>query len=201
MSKGIMIGIGVILFLVILTGACVVGPYNTMVTKDEAVKEKWSQVENVYQRRLDLIPNLVNTVKGYAAHEKETFTAVTEARSKAGGTMNISGQTLSDPAAFQKFQQAQSSLGGALSRLMVVMEKYPELKANEPFMKLQDELAGTENRIAVERKRFNAVAREFNTFIRKFPKNMIANIFGFESRPYFTASEGAKVAPKVDFSK
>ncbi len=201
MGKGIMIGIGVLLFFVILTGACVIGPYNTMVTKDEAVKEKWSQVENVYQRRLDLIPNLVNTVKGYAAHEKETFTAVTEARSKAGGTLNISGQALNDPAAFQKFQAAQNSLGGAMSRLMVVMEKYPELKANENFMKLQDELAGTENRISVERKRFNETAREFNTYIRKFPKNIIANVFGFNSRPYFTASEGAKTAPKVDFSK
>ena len=115
--------------------------------------------------------------------------------------MNISGKTLSDPAVFQKFQQAQSSLSGAMSRLMVVMEKYPELKANEPFMKLQDELAGTENRIAVERKRFNTSAKDFNTYIRKFPKNMIANIFGFEKRPYFTASEGANIAPKVNFGK
>jgi LemA protein len=201
MSKGIMVGIGIILVLVILTGACVVGPYNTMVTKDESVKEKWSQVENVYQRRLDLIPNLVNTVKGYANHEKETFTAVTEARAKAGGTMKLSSETLSDPAVFQKFQQAQNTLGGALSRLMVVMEKYPELKANENFLKLQDELSGTENRIAVERKRFNQVAKDFNTYIRKFPKNIIAGIFGFKSRPYFTATEGANIAPKVDFTK
>jgi len=201
MKKGMLIGLGIIFILIIMVGGCVISPYNTMVTKDEAVKEKWSQVENVYQRRLDLIPNLVNTVKGYATHEKETFTAVTQARAKAGGTMNISGKTLSDPAAFQKFQQAQSSLGGALSRLMVVMEKYPELKANENFLKLQDELSGTENRIAVERKRFNEVAKEFNVYIRKFPKNMIANIFGFKQRPYFTATEGANIAPKVDFSK
>jgi LemA protein len=201
MKKGMLIGLGIIFVLIIMVGGCVIGPYNTMVTKDESVKEKWSQVENVYQRRLDLIPNLVNTVKGYATHEKETFTAVTEARAKAGGTMNISGKTLSDPAAFQKFQQAQSSLGGALSRLMVVMEKYPELKANENFLKLQDELSGTENRIAVERKRFNEVAKNFNVYIRKFPKNMIANIFGFKQRPYFTATEGANIAPKVDFSK
>jgi len=201
MSKGLMVGVGVVLLLIIMTGACVVGPYNTMVTKDESVNEKWSQVENVYQRRLDLIPNLVNTVKGYASHEKETFTAVTEARAKAGGTMKLSTETLNDPAVFQKFQQAQNTLSGALSRLMVVVEKYPELKANENFMKLQDELSGTENRIAVERKRFNQVARDFNTYIRKFPKNIIAGIFGFKSRPYFTATEGANIAPKVDFSK
>ena len=196
-----MIGLGIVLLLIVMTGACVVGPYNTMVTKDEDVNEKWSQVENVYQRRMDLIPNLVNTVKGYAQHEQETFKAVTEARAKAGGTMQISGEALSNPATFQNFQQAQNSLGGALSRLMVVMEKYPELKANENFMKLQDELSGTENRIATERRRFNKSAKEFNTFIRKFPKNIIANMFGFDKKPYFQAAEEAKTAPKVDFSK
>ncbi len=201
MKKGLMIGLGIVLLLIVMTGACVVGPYNTMVTKDEDVNEKWSQVENVYQRRMDLIPNLVNTVKGYAQHEQETFKAVTEARAKAGGTMQISGEALSNPATFQNFQQAQNSLGGALSRLMVVMEKYPELKANENFMKLQDELSGTENRIATERRRFNKSAKEFNTFIRKFPKNIIANMFGFDKKPYFQAAEEAKTAPKVDFSK
>ncbi|RLC50966.1 MAG: LemA family protein [Candidatus Cloacimonadota bacterium] len=173
--------------------------YNQMVTLEENVKAKWSQVENVYQRRYDLIPNLVNTVKGYAAHEKETFTAVTEARAKAGGMFNISEQVLNDPAMFQKFQQAQSTLGGALQRLMVVMEKYPELKANENFLALQDQLEGTENRIAVERKRFNEAAKDFNIYIKKFPRVILANMFGFREKPYFKSSEGAEKAPKVEF--
>ena len=139
-KRGCLIAVGIIVFLIIITISSVVRTYNNMVKLDEGVKEKWSQVENVYQRRYDLIPNLVNTVKGYAAHEKETFTAVTEARAKAGGTFNISDQVLNDPAMFQKFQQAQSGLGGALQRLMVVMEKYPDLKANQNFLALQDQL-------------------------------------------------------------
>ena len=152
--KGCIIAIVIIVIIIISIYSYLKNSYNSMVTLDEGVKAKWSQVENVYQRRYDLIPNLVNTVKGYAAHEKETFQAVTEARSKAGGTFNISEQVLNDPAMFQKFQQAQSTLGGALQRLMVVMEKYPDLKANQNFLALQDQLEGTENRIAVERKRF-----------------------------------------------
>ncbi len=200
MKKGIVILLVVIALFVVI-GMVLAGYYNTMVTMEENVKEKWSQVENVYQRRLDLIPNLVNTVKGYAEHEKETFKAVTEARAKAGGVFNISKDVLNNPAAFQQFQQAQATLGGALSRLMVVLEKYPELKANENFLRLQDELAGTENRIAVERKRFNEAAKEFNTYIRKFPKNIIANMFGFKTKPYFKAQKEASKAPKVDFAK
>ncbi len=198
-KKGCLIAIGVVVILIIITISSIIGTYNNMVKLDEGVKEKWSQVENVYQRRYDLIPNLVNTVKGYAAHEKETFTAVTEARAKAGGTFNISEQVLNDPAMFQKFQQAQSSLGGALQRLMVVMEKYPDLKANQNFLALQDQLEGTENRIAVERKRFNEAARYYNTYIKLFPKVILANMFGFNEKQYFKSTEGAEEAPKVEF--
>ena len=203
MKNKFMIGCGIVVVILIIAAISIyswgVRSYNNMVTMDESVKEKWSQVENVYQRRYDLIPNLVNTVKGYAAHEKETFTAVTEARSKAGGTFNISEQVLNDPAMFQKFQQAQSSLGGALQRLMVVMEKYPDLKANQNFLALQDQLEGTENRIAVERKRFNEAARGYNIYIQKFPTAFLANMFGFNEKPYFQSTEGADVAPKVEF--
>jgi len=198
-KTGCLIAIAVVVVLIIIMISSIIGNYNKMVTLDEGVKEKWSQVENVYQRRYDLIPNLVNTVKGYAAHEKETFTAVTEARAKAGGTFNISEQVLNDPAMFQKFQQAQSSLGGALQRLMVVMEKYPDLKANQNFLALQDQLEGTENRIAVERKRFNEAARNYNTYIKIFPKVIIANMFGFDEKQYFKSTEGAEEAPKVEF--
>ena len=198
-KKGCLIAIGVVVILIIITISSIIGTYNNMVKLDEGVKEKWSQVENVYQRRYDLIPNLVNTVKGYAVHEKETFTAVTEARAKAGGTFNISDQVLNDPAMFQKFQQAQSGLGGALQRLMVVMEKYPDLKANQNFLALQDQLEGTENRIAVERKRFNEAARFYNTYIKMFPKVILANMFGFDEKQYFKSTEGAEEAPKVEF--
>ncbi len=198
-KKGCLIAIGVVVILIIITISSIIRTYNNMVKLDEGVKEKWSQVENVYQRRYDLIPNLVNTVKGYAAHEKETFTAVTEARAKAGGTFNISDQVLNNPAMFQKFQQAQSSLGGALQRLMVVMEKYPDLKANQNFLALQDQLEGTENRIAVERKRFNEAARYYNTYIKMFPKVILANMFGFDEKQYFKSADGAEEAPKVEF--
>jgi len=199
MKKGCLIGLGIFVVIGIIVVMGGISSYNSMVTLDEGVKEKWSQVENVYQRRFDLIPNLVETVKGYAAHEKETFQAVTEARAKAGGTFNISEQVLNDPAMFQKFQQAQASLGGALQRLMVVMERYPELKANENFLSLQSQLEGTENRIAVERKRFNEAARGYNTFIKKFPRMILANLFGFKERGYFKAQEEAQTAPKVKF--
>jgi LemA protein len=203
MKKNVVIGCGVVLGIVILIGLILVFSgihiYNQMVKLDEGVKEKWSQVENVYQRRLDLIPNLVETVKGYAAHERETFQAVTEARSKVGGVMNVPGQALTNPEMFQQFQQAQAALSSALQRLMVVVERYPDLKANENFLSLQSQLEGTENRIAVERKRFNEAAREFNTYIRKFPKVILANMFGFREKPYFKAQEGADVAPKVKF--
>ncbi len=175
--------------------------YNGMVVLEEDVKVKWSQVENVYQRRSDLIPNLVATVKGYATHEEDTFTKLAEARSKAGGTFNISEEVLNNPELFQKFQEAQSSLGSALQRLLMVTENYPELKANESFLSLQSQLEGTENRITVERKRFNDSANVYNVYIKTFPTNLMANMFGFEQKPYFKAVEGANVAPTVDFGE
>lgn len=180
-----------------LLGIYVVGVYNGLVASEEGVKQSWSQVENVYQRRFDLIPNLVETVRGYAIHERETFEAVTEARAKVG-QINIKADQLS-PSALSKFQAAQGELSSALSRLMVVVERYPDLKANEQFRALMDELAGTENRIAVERKRYNETAQGFNTKIRRFPGNLVANLFGFKTYPYFEAEDGAEKAPKVDF--
>ncbi|MCD4651413.1 MAG: LemA family protein [Candidatus Cloacimonetes bacterium] len=175
------------------------GTYNKMVELDETVKKSWSQVENVYQRRMDLIPNLVNTVKGYAAHEQETFTMVTEARAKAGGMVNITGDVLTDPALFQKYQQAQSGLASALQRLMVIQERYPDLKANQGFRDLQSQLEGTENRISVERRRFNETAQVYNIYIKKFPTNLLANIFNFKEKLYFSSVEGADVVPEVKF--
>lgn len=190
---------GVFILIVIILVIYGIKSYNSMVTLDESVKEKWSQVENVYQRRMDLIPNLVETVKGYAAHEKDTFQAVTEARAKVGGMVNIGAEALKNPALFQQFQQAQASLSSALQRLMVVVERYPDLKANQNFLSLQDQLEGTENRITVERQRFNEAARAFNTFIKKFPKVFFARMFGFTEKPYFQAQTGAETAPKVKF--
>lgn len=173
--------------------------YNRMVTLEEGVTAAWAQVENVYQRRMDLIPNLVETVKGYAAHEQETLTALTEARSRAGGVMNIDEDLLNDPEAFARFQETQDSLGNALQRLLMVTENYPDLKANQNFLALQDQLEGTENRITVERMRFNEAVRAYNTVIRRFPQMIIANMTGFEAKPYFESSAGAEVAPKVEF--
>jgi len=182
------------IFLSVLLSSC---GYNTMVSKEEAVTAQWSQVENVYQRRADLIPNLVNTVKGYASHEKETLEAVTEARSKAT-SVNVDPSKLNQQS-IQKFQAAQDQLSSALSRLMVVVERYPDLKANQNFLDLQAQLEGTENRIAVERRKFNQATQEYNTYIRKFPKNLVAKIFGFEKREYFKADKGAEKAPEVKF--
>ncbi len=171
--------------------------YNSMVSMDEAVNADWAQVENVYQRRADLIPNLVNTVKGYATHEKETLEGVIEARAKAT-SVNINPGNM-NAQSLQQFQAAQTGLSSALSKLMVVVERYPELKANQGFLDLQAQLEGTENRIAVERRKFNQSAQSFNTYIRTFPKNIYANIFGFEKRAYFEAEKGAEKAPEVQF--
>lgn len=187
----------VLVILGIIVYSSIKGTYNKMVTMDEAIGEKWAQVENVYQRRADLIPNLVNTVKGYASHEKETLTEVIEARSKAT-SVNIDPANL-NPATIQQFQQVQDGLSQALSKLMVVVERYPELKANQNFLELQAQLEGTENRIAVERRKFNTSVKEYNTYIRKFPKNIWAGIFGFEKKSYFEAEEGAEKAPTVEF--
>jgi len=201
MSKGCVISSiigGAFLFGIFLIVMYFVSTYNSMVTLNETADNKWAQVENQYQRRFDLIPNLVEIVKGYAKHESGTFIAVTEARSKVS-QINLSANDLSDPAKFQQFQNAQDGLSSALSKLMVVVEAYPELKANENFKKLQDELAGTENRIAVERMRFNDEIKSYNVKIKKFPANFIAGMFGFTERPYFEIEEGTEKAPKIEF--
>jgi LemA protein len=171
--------------------------YNTMVQQDEAINQAWSQVENSYQRRADLIPNLVETVKGYANFEKQTLTDVIEARAKAT-SVNINPSNLS-PEAIQQFQSAQGGLTSALSRLMVVVEQYPDLKANKNFLELQAQLEGTENRIAFERKKFNDTVGTYNAGIRRFPRLIVAAIFGFKKRGYFEATEGAEKAPAVKF--
>ncbi|HBF88116.1 MAG TPA: LemA family protein [Bacteroidales bacterium] len=187
----------VIVLMLLWLGFSAQSSYNSMVEKNESVSNQWAQVENVYQRRADLIPNLVNTVKGYAEHEKSTFTAVIEARSKATA-VNIDANNL-DAASFQKFQEAQDGLSSALSKLMVVMERYPDLKANQNFLELQAQLEGTENRITVERMKFNDVSKDYNTYIKKFPKNLWASMFNFEAKEYFKAQEGAEKAPEVKF--
>ena len=174
-----------------------ISAYNGLVKMDESVSTAWSNVENQYQRRADLITNLVNTVKGYAAHEKETFQAVTEARSKAT-QMSINADELT-PEKMLEYQKAQGEVGAALSRLLAITEAYPDLKANENFKELQAQLEGTENRISVERRNFNEVARSYNTSIRTFPKTIIAGMCGFDKRPYFEAEEGANKAPEVKF--
>jgi LemA protein len=171
--------------------------YNNMVKMDEGVQAAWSQVENVYQRRADLIPNLVATVKGYAAHESETLESVIAARSKAT-QITVDPQDLSAEA-LKKYQAAQGELGAALGKLLAITENYPDLKANQNFLELQSQLEGTENRITVERQKFNNVAKEYNTGIRKFPKNILAGMFGFERKAYFEANEGADKAPVVEF--
>jgi LemA protein len=188
----------VVLILAVVVGMFVAGQYNGLVKGEEGVKSAWSQVENVYQRRFDLIPNLVATVKGVANFEKETYTAVTEARSKVG-QIQVNKSMLEDPGAFSKFQRAQGELGSALSRLLVVAENYPQLKANQNFLDLQSQLEGTENRITVERKRYNEVAQAYNTSVRSFPRNFIAGMFGFKQKEYFKSDEGAQKAPEVKF--
>ncbi len=202
MNKGLktfLIIVAVILVIIFSVYRFFAGNYNQMVSLDESVKGQWGQVENVYQRRLDLIPNLVATVKGYASHEQSVFEQVTEARSRAGGVMNISDDVLNDPEAFSRFQKAQSELGGALQRLLMITENYPDLKANTNFLALQDQLEGTENRITVERKRYNDVVQGYNVFIKQFPRIFIANMYGFREKAYFTADAQAQNAPAVEF--
>lgn len=187
----------IILFTAFSLSGC---GYNTLVTMEEEVDNAWAQVENQYQRRADLIPNLVNTVKGYADFEKSVLTEVTEARSKVS-QMQINADDLSDPQKFQQFQDAQDQLSGALSRLLVTVEAYPDLKANQNFLALQAQLEGTENRISVERMRFNDAVRAYNTEIRSFPTLITAGIFGFSEKQYFKSKEGSDQVPEVDFSK
>jgi len=194
-----LLGIGAAVLLAIML---TVGSYNSLVALDQGVQSQWAQVENVYQRRADLVPNLVATVKGAANFEKDTLIAVTEARAQVG---KVSADALknatSDPEAFQRFEKAQSQLSSALSRLLVVAENYPDLKATANFRDLQVQLEGTENRIAVERMRFNEAAREFNTKRNSFPTMILAGFFGdrFHDRPYFQAEPGSQAAPKVSF--
>jgi len=171
--------------------------YNNMVEKQEAVTAQWGNVENAYQRRADLIPNLVATVKGYAEHEQETFRQVTEARAKAT-QINVNPEQLTEES-LQQYQQAQDQLSQALGRLLLIQENYPELKANQNFLALQDELAGTENRISVERNKFNQVVQDYNAYIRKFPQVIYAGWFNFTPKGYFKSAPGAETAPKVEF--
>jgi LemA protein len=187
----------------ILAGVLLSGcGYNDFQTKDEATKAAWSEVVNQYQRRADLIPNLVNTVKGYASHERETLEAVTRARASAT-SFQITPEVLNNPAAFQKFQQVQGELSSALSRLMVVSEKYPDLKADTSFRDLASQLEGTENRITVARQRYIASVQDYNVTVRQFPKNLTAMVFGYETKPSFTVEneKAISTAPAVDFGK
>ena len=190
-NKGCLIGLiiaGIFLLFVIIAGVSLSSDYNKMVTLKEDVTKSWSEVENQFQRRMDLIPNLVNTVKGYAKHEKEVFTNIAEARAKLAGAKTVKDKI-----------NASNQFEGALSRLLVVVEKYPQLKADKNFTQLMDELSGTENRIAVARKRYNDAANRYNVYIKRFPKNLIASMFNFKEAPYFKAEKGAEKAPKVDF--
>jgi LemA protein len=199
MTKFVLVGLAV---LALVGGISCVGSYNKLVGLSQAVDAQWAQVENAYQRRADLVPNLVETVKGAAKFEKDTFTAVTEARSRVG-QISAAGadKIVNDPAAFQRFQQAQDGLSSALSRLLVVAEKYPDLKATAAFRDLQAQLEGTENRVSVERTRFNQAAQEFNTTRSRFPTVLMASVFGsrFAERAYFHAQAGASTAPHVSF--
>ena len=187
----------VVLGFFFLLGVSAYGTYNRLIEKQEAVNAQIGQLQNVLQRRADLIPNLVNIVKGYAAHEKETLTAVIEARASA--TRPNIRLNASDPESLQRFIKAQDQFTSAISRLMLVSERYPDLKANEQFQRLMDELSGTENRISVERKRYNDRAREYNMAVRRFPGAIFANLFGFDPVPYFEASAEAQTAPKIEF--
>ena len=184
----LLIVVGVVLLGVLSIYGLIKGSYNTMVTRDEGIKAAWAQVENQLQRRYDLIPNLVETVKGYASHEREVFLKVTEARAKVGGSATI-----------REKMGAENELSSALSRLLLVVENYPQLKADQNFIRLQDELAGTENRIAVERRRYNLAVQAYNVILRTFPQNIIANFFGFERAEFFEAPGEAKAVPKVEF--
>lgn len=193
--------LGLLVVLILIVGLSFAGTYNRLVTLGQEVDKQWAQVENVYQRRADLVPNLVATVQGAAEFEKETFTAVTEARASVGRATVTPGKAPADPEALARYEQAQASLGAALQRLLVVVEKYPDLKASQNFRDLQAQLEGTENRITVERMRFNDAAQAYNTTLKKFPTNMIAGLFHFEIKPYFKATTpGAERAPAVQFN-
>lgn len=198
MKKALFIILGILVVVVLFGALAFGGVYNNLVAKEEGVNGAWAQVENVYQRRLDLVPNLVETVKGYAAHEKETLQNVVNARAKVS-QMTPSPAIINDPALLAKFQEAQTALTSSLSRLLVVVEKYPDLKASQNFLALQTQLEGTENRITVERMRFNEAAKEFNAFRRQFPNVVVARIAGFQNKAYFQSNQDAKTAPQIKF--
>lgn len=196
MKRGYVVLIVIVLIIVFL-GGCSVGSYNKMVNKEEGVSNAWANVETQYQRRSDLIPNLVNTVKGYAQHEQETLEGVVAARSKAT-QVTLDSNDLT-PEKLQQYQEAQGEVSRALGRLLAISENYPDLKANQNFQELQAQLEGTENRISTERRKFNEVSKDYNTYIRRFPNNIFAGIFGFEKKAYFEAAEGTEKAPEVKF--
>jgi len=200
MKKGCLIIAGVVVIVLLIAGFAVQGSYNDIVAKEQEVNQLWAQVENVYQRRADLIPNLVATVKGYAAHESGVFESVAASRAQVG-SIRITQDLLNNPAEFQKFQQAQAGLSGALSRLLAVAENYPELKANQNFLELQSQLEGSENRIATERRRFNEGAQAYNTRIKQFPATLVARFFGFNEKQYFQSAPGSEKVPVVNFGK
>ncbi len=198
MKKGLLIALGVIVGLAALIALMFGGSYNNLVSAEEGVKSAWSQVENVYQRRLDLIPNLVETVKGYAKHESETLQNIVKERASIS-KVNLTADVVNNPEMMKKFQESQASISSALSRLLVVSEQYPDLKANQNFLDLQSQLEGTENRIAVERMRFNEAAQHFNTLRRTFPTVLVAGWMGFKEKAYFEADKAADKAPLVKF--
>src|SRR6266404_4132657 len=192
--------IAIVLFVVVVAAISIAGTYNRLVRLQQSVDQSWAQVQNVYQRRADLIPNLVNTVSGAANFEKSTLTEVTNARASVGRVQLDPNKAPTDAAQLEQFQAAQGQLSNALSRLLVVVERYPELKSNQSFLGLQAQLEGTENRISVERNNFNAAVQDFNTAVRRFQTNMIAGMFGFSSRPFFASQPGAEKAPVVNFN-
>ena len=198
MKKALIAVIVVVVILLIIVGKGI-GTYNNIIALEEGVKAQWAQVENTYQRRFDLIPNLVSTVQGEANFEKSTLTEVMDMRSRMGGTVKLDESLINDEAALKRFQEMQGSLGGALQRLMAVSENYPDLKSNKSFQELRVQLEGAENRIAVERKRYNETVQAFNTTIRQFPTNLVAGFAGASPKALFSADAGASVAPKVQF--
>ena len=197
MKTGLIV-LGVIVLIIIGGIGWAIGISNQLVAHEQAVNEKWAQVQNVYQRRADLVPNLVETVKGFAAQERTVLEEVTKARANATGIQATPG-LINDPVAFRKFQQAQAELGGALGRLLVTVERYPELRSNQNFLTLQSQLEGTENRIAVERMRYSEAVRDYNTRLKLFPGSLVASLRGFKEKAYFEATPGSQEAPKVKF--
>ena len=198
MARGVLLVLILIVALAVAVAVWAIGINNQLVRLEQSVNAAWAQVQNVYQRRADLIPNLVETVKGFAAQERTVLEEVTKARASVAG-IKATPELVNDPAAFRKFQQAQAELGGALSRLLVTVEKYPDLKSNQNFLALQSQLEGTENRITVERRNFNQAVRDYNTRLRLFPGSIIASFSGYQPKAFFEAASGSEAAPKVKF--